>query len=99
MKINSSNSSLPLTPSTDAKVRTPAATPATTAPAATETAASTVQLSSVGSSASSSSAPVNAAKVAEIKKAISEGRFQVNSGAVADSLLKSVSDLISSQQA
>jgi negative regulator of flagellin synthesis FlgM len=41
---------------------------------------------------------VNTAKVAAIKQAISEGRFQVNSGAVADSLIKSVTDLISSQQ-
>ena len=42
---------------------------------------------------------VNAAKVAEIKQAISEGRFQVNSSAVADSLIKSVTDLISVQKA
>jgi negative regulator of flagellin synthesis FlgM len=41
---------------------------------------------------------VNATKVAEIKQAISEGRFQVNSSAVADSLIKSVTDLISSQR-
>jgi negative regulator of flagellin synthesis FlgM len=37
---------------------------------------------------------VNAAKVAEIKQAISNGVFQVNSSAVADSLIKSVQDLI-----
>lgn len=44
-----------------------------------------------------SSAPsVNASKVAEIKQAITEGRFQVNSGAVADSLINSVKELISS---
>lgn len=42
---------------------------------------------------------VNAAKVAEIKKAISEGRFQVNAGAVADGLLKSVTDLLATQKA
>ena len=42
---------------------------------------------------------VNAAKVAEIKKAISEGRFQVNASAVADSLIRSVTDLISTQKA
>lgn len=40
---------------------------------------------------------VDANKVAEIKKAISDGRFQVNSGAVADRLIQSVRDLISSQ--
>ena len=46
------------------------------------------------------SAPlVNAAKVAEIKQAISEGRFKVNASAVADSLIQSVTDLISSHKA
>lgn len=42
---------------------------------------------------------VNAAKVAEIKQAISEGRFQVNSSVVADGLIKSVTDLINSHKA
>lgn len=53
---------------------------------------STAQLRSLGSSASAPQ--VDANKVAEIKKAISEGRFQVNSGVVADRLLSSVRDLI-----
>lgn len=48
--------------------------------------------------ASMSNSPVvDANKVAEIKQAISEGRFQVNSGVVADRLIQSVRDLISSQ--
>ena len=42
---------------------------------------------------------VNAAKVAEIKQAISEGRFKVDSSVVADSLIKSVTDLISAHKA
>ncbi len=43
-----------------------------------------------------SSAPsVNASKVAEIKQAITEGRFQVNAGAVADSLINSVKEMLS----
>jgi negative regulator of flagellin synthesis FlgM len=37
---------------------------------------------------------VNAAKVAEIKQAISEGRFQVNTSVVADRLIATVRDLI-----
>lgn len=41
---------------------------------------------------------VNTAKVDEIKQAISEGRFQVNSGAVADSLINTVKELISTSQ-
>lgn len=37
---------------------------------------------------------VDSAKVAEIRQAISEGRFKVNSEVVADRLLKTVHDLI-----
>ena len=40
---------------------------------------------------------VNAAKVAEIKQAISEGRFKVNPEAVAGRLLDTVRDLIGSR--
>lgn len=57
----------------------------------------TAQLRSLESSVASAPA-VDAKKVAEIKQAISEGRFQVNAGAVADGLLKTVSDLISASQ-
>lgn len=41
---------------------------------------------------------VDAGKVAEIKQAISEGRFQVNSSVVADGLIASVRDLINNSQ-
>lgn len=45
--------------------------------------------------ASLATAPVvNSTKVAEIKQAISEGRFQINSGVVADRLISTVVDLI-----
>lgn len=45
-------------------------------------------------SSMASSPVVNAAKVAEIKQAISEGRFQVNTSVVADRLIATVRDLI-----
>ena len=48
-------------------------------------------------SAASPSAVFDAKKVADIKAAISEGRFQVNSEMVADGLIASVKDLIQSR--
>lgn len=48
-------------------------------------------------SSMASSPVVDTAKVAEIKQAISEGRFKVNSGVVADRLIESVRDLIDSK--
>jgi len=45
-----------------------------------------------------SSAVVDTARVAEIKQAISEGRFKVNSEAVADRLLETVRELIQAQK-
>lgn len=38
--------------------------------------------------------PVNAAKIQEIKQAISEGRFQINPEAIADRLIESARDLL-----
>jgi len=39
-------------------------------------------------------APVNAQRIAEIKQAISEGRFQINPERIADGLLASVRDML-----
>lgn len=39
-------------------------------------------------------APVNSQRVAEIKQAISEGRFQINPERIADGLLSSVRDML-----
>jgi negative regulator of flagellin synthesis FlgM len=39
-------------------------------------------------------APVNAERVAEIKQAIAEGRFQINPERIADGLLASVRDML-----
>jgi len=45
-----------------------------------------------------SSSDFDAKKVDEIKQAISEGRFKVNAGAVADKLLASVQELVNGQK-
>ena len=41
---------------------------------------------------------VNAERVAEIKRAIAEGRFQVNPERIADGLLKSVQDMLTTDR-
>lgn len=88
----------------EATVRTPAAKNGGNSPApagdqgtSVHLGTSTAQLRSLESSVASAPA-VDAKKVAEIKQAISEGRFQVNAGAVADGLIKTVSDLISASR-
>lgn len=104
VKIDSSSNSLPPLQSGEGKARTPVVKPDNnTPPTATSSTnvnlgSSATQLLNMGNS-TASTPTVNATKVAAIKQAISEGRFQVNSGAVADSLIKSVTDLISSKQA
>ena len=66
---------------------------------------SAVALSSLGSQlgnieATLANVPVvDAARVAEIKQAISEGRFKVNPEVVADRLLATVRDLINAHKA
>ena len=42
--------------------------------------------------------PVNSARVAEIRQAIAEGRFTVNTGAIADSLIATAQELVASQR-
>jgi negative regulator of flagellin synthesis FlgM len=45
-----------------------------------------------------SSPTVDTKKVADIKQAISEGRFQINSSKIADSLISDVNDLITADK-
>ncbi len=80
--------------------RSPSAKPAiSTDSGATSVNLSTAstQLRSLESNIASSSV-VDKEKVAAIKQAISEGRFQVNSGAVADRLIESVIQLINADK-
>lgn len=56
-----------------------------------------VHLSSASAELNAQS-PVNSARVQEIRAAIAEGRFQINSGAIADRLLESARELVLSRQ-
>jgi negative regulator of flagellin synthesis FlgM len=49
-----------------------------------------------GSLKPSDQQPVNSARILEIKQAISEGRFKINPEAIADRLIESARELISS---
>jgi len=50
-----------------------------------------------GEAAAASASVVNSSRVAEIRKAISEGRYQVNPERIAEGLMDSVRDLLSAQ--
>mgnify|MGYP000214506280 CR=1 FL=1 len=73
----------------------PAARPAHE-PASTGESVSLSQLAGVMQS--TDKPPVNAARIQEIKDAISQGRFKVNPEAIADGLIQSARDLLDSQR-
>ena len=101
MKIEKSSSSLSTTSTIEGKAHAPTAKQADSAQSggtSVHLGATAAQLQGMESSMAGSPL-VNAAKVAEIKQAMSEGRFQVNSHVVADSLIKTVTDLIKSNKA
>lgn len=101
MKIDKTNSALPKAPLADAgssAARNPGnASPADTASTNVTLGASTARLRTL-ENASANAPVIDAKKVAEIKQAISEGRFQVNSALVADRLINTVQDLISASK-
>lgn len=81
--------------------RTGVATPARTATAAvggaTTPPAAEVDISESAASLNNAGESFNAARVAEIRQAIAEGRFQVNPERIADGLLASVRDMLARQ--
>lgn len=90
MKVNGSTDSMRPDPATGKAV---AKGPAAGVAGNSDT--STVRLSGVSASlaAGDSSPAFDAAKVASIKQAIREGRFEVDSGVVADKLIANVNEL------
>ena len=102
MKIDKPTSPLPANPLTEGAAKgKPASSPAAQQPGQSASTSvslgsTATQLHSMGSSMANRPA-VDTAKVAEIKQAISEGRFKVNSGVVADRLIATVRDLIESK--
>lgn len=101
MKIEKSNASVPSLSVSESGARaTPKAENISTAipqGVSVSLGSTTSQLRSMESSMAGSPL-VDAKKVAEIKQAISEGRFQINSGAIADKLVSNVRDLITASQ-
>ena len=92
MKINSATPTIGGTPDAG-RTRSPNAAQPRPGAASTER----VDISSLSArmqEVGAGEAPVNAARVAEIKQAISEGRFQINPERIADGLLASVRDML-----
>lgn len=100
MKIDKTTMPLPASQIGEMTPRAPNAKPGGTTPTSENSVHlgnSSAQLRNLGNSVAN--APViNTEKVAAIKQAISEGRFQVNNGAVADRLIESVKELISTNK-
>ena len=68
--------------------------------AASTTASDDVQLSGLSAQlrTSGDDQPFDAARVTEIKQAISEGRFTINAGAIADRLIASAKELVDTKR-
>ena len=104
MKIDKTVKPLPPTQIGEATTRNATARPAGNKTNNTETASTSVHLGSGSAQLRSiegniANTPlVDVHKVAEIKQAITEGRFQVNSGVVADRLIDTVRDLITASK-
>lgn len=100
MKIDKPGKPLPTSSAGEAAAHAPAKGKTNPLPSTGPASSTSVSLGSTATQLSSmesnmaNTPVVNAGKVAEIKQAISEGRFKVNSGVVADRLIETVRDLI-----
>lgn len=100
MKIDKSNNALPGKSVGDGASRTANRGKADSSTAAPQQGSTSVSLGSTAAqlhsmeSSMAGSAVADSAKVAEIRQAISDGRFKVNSEVVADRLIQTVRDLI-----
>ena len=103
MKIDSNKpASTPSAPSGPARARAGQGGAASVASAGAGASAQTTEATLSGAqnveSVLASTPVVNAERVAEIKRAIAEGRFQVNPERIADGLLQSVRDMLASDR-
>ena len=106
MKIDSSVKATGSLPSNDGRARSAKESPkAESSNPGSNPGSERVELSSLSSrmlqmeEAISNTPVVDSAKVDEIKQAMSEGRFKVNTEKVADGLIESVRQMLSTQQA
>lgn len=104
MKIDKPGKPLPVNPISEESARsTPHSKAGAPPPAAQQPGSTSVSLGSVATqlhsmeSGMANTPVVDSAKVAEIRQAISDGRFEVNSGVVADRLIATVRNLIDNQ--
>jgi len=75
----------------------PKASP-TSRPAASSPDVGDVRLSSASAALSAQEPEVNLARVQEIRKAISEGRFEINPAAIADRLITTARELVDARR-
>jgi len=103
VKIDKTSNTLPASSAADGSARAAGKDRPAPASAQQKSGSTSVSLGSTATQLQSmensmANAPVvDAAKVAEIKQAIAEGRFQVNTSVVADRLIATVRDLIDNQ--
>jgi negative regulator of flagellin synthesis FlgM len=100
MKIDKSTQPLPASQIGEVAPRSPNAKPSggtASSDTSVRLGTASAQLRSMKSSLDNTSV-VDKEKVATIKQAISEGRFQINSGAIADRLIDSAKELISANK-